>query len=75
MLFIKITHTGGSEYINITQVYRIVQTSATEITFYDVNSILPITYTFSSAADATSFLAKFDSLSKVIDIDKLAPQG
>ena len=75
MLFIKITHNGGFDYINLNQVYRIVQTSATEITFYDVNSIIPITYSFPSAADATLFLAKFDSFSKVIDIDKLAPQG
>lgn len=75
MIWIKVTHTGGSTYLNIDQVYRFEQTSSTDITFYDANSILPTTYTFSSAAVLASFMKKLESISRVIDIDQLAPQG
>jgi hypothetical protein len=75
MIWIKINHTGGSVYLNLEQVYRFEQTSSTEITFYDANSILPTSYTFSTAADLSRFLAKLVSISKVIDIDQLAVQG
>jgi hypothetical protein len=75
MIWIKLTHTSGSVYLNLEQVYRYEQTSSTDITFYDANSILPTTYTFATSAALTAFLAKLTSISKVIDIDQLATQG
>lgn len=75
MIWIKLTHTGGSVYLNLEQVYRYEQTSSTDITFYDANSILPTTYTFATSVALTAFLAKLTSISKVIDIDQLATQG
>jgi hypothetical protein len=75
MVWIKLTHTGGSVYLNLEQVYRYESTSTTEITFYDANSILPTTYTFATAAALTTCMAKLASISKVIDIDQLATQG
>lgn len=75
MIWIKLTHTGGSVYLNLEQVYRYEQTSSTDITFYDANSILPTTYTFATPVALTAFLAKLTSISKVIDIDQLATQG
>jgi hypothetical protein len=75
MIWIKLTHTGGSTYLNLDQVYKFEQTSATDITFYDANSILPTTYTFSTSAELVSFMKKLENISKVIDIDQLAPQG
>lgn len=74
MNWIKLTHVSGSDYINLTQVYRIVQTSATDLTFYDANSILPITYTFSSAQELTFALNKLEAIVNIIDIDALADQ-
>lgn len=75
MTWIKLTHTSGSIYLNLDQVYRYEQTSSTEITFYDANSILPTSYTFSTSSALTQFIAKLASISKVIDIDQLATQG
>jgi hypothetical protein len=75
MRWIKITHTGGDDYLNIEQVYRVVQTSPTEITFYDANSILPASYTFASASQTSDFLSKFEKIFQVVFIDQLAPQG
>ena len=75
MVWIKLTHTGGDDYINLEQVYRIYETSPTELTFYDANSVLPISYTIASAASLKDALSKFESIVRVIDIDNLAPQG
>ena len=75
MAWIKLTHSTGADYLNIDQVYKIVQTAPNDLTFYDANSILPTTYIFSTAADLAENLAKFESITKIIDIDKLAPQG
>lgn len=75
MVWIKLTHSTGADFINLEQVYRIYVTSPTELTFYDANSILPISYTFASSADLTDALSKFESIVRVIDIDNLAPQG
>lgn len=75
MTWIKITHIGGSMYLNLDQVYRYEQTALTEITFYDANSVLPTSYSFSTASELTEFIAKIKSILKVIDIDQLATQG
>jgi hypothetical protein len=75
MVWIKISHTGGSTYLNIDQVYRYDQTGSAEITFYDSNSILPTSYSFSTSVELMEFMDKLKSILKVIDIDQLAPQG
>lgn len=75
MIWIKITHTTGATYLNLDQVYRYEQTSPTELTFYDANSILPTSYSFSTNQELVEFMAKLTSISKVIDIDQLAAQG
>ena len=75
MIWIKLTHTIGADYINLEQVYRILQTASTDITFYDANSILPSTYSFSTAQETVDVLDKLESLAQIIDIDKLADQG
>lgn len=75
MTWIKITHTGGSTYLNIEQVYRFELTSSTELTFYDANSILPTSYSFSTDVELNAFVAKLTSILKVLDIDQLATQG
>jgi hypothetical protein len=75
MAWIKITHTAGSMYLNLDQVYRYEQTASAEITFYDANSILPTSYSFSTALELTEFIAKLKSILNVIDIDQLATQG
>ena len=75
MTWIKLNHTSGSVYLNLEQVYRFEKTTSTEITFYDANSILPTSYSFSTALQLEEFIAKLVSFSKVIDIDRLATQG
>jgi hypothetical protein len=74
MNWIKLTHTSGADYINLTEVYRIVQTSSTGLTFYDANSILPITYTFASSQELTESLNKLDRIIGAIDIEAIADQ-
>lgn len=75
MKWIKLTHVSGADYINLEQVYKIVQTAPTVVTIYDANSILPTSYTFATAQELTSTLAKFASIVQIIDIDNLAAQG
>jgi len=75
MTFIRLTHSSGSIYINLDQVYSIEETGISDLTIYDANSILPVTYSFSTAADRSEVLAKLESITRVIDIDKLANQG
>lgn len=76
MNWIKITDVGGPDYINLSQLYRIVGNPSTfQLTFYDANSILPITYTFSNLADYNTFVNKIERVAAIIDIDSLAPQG
>ena len=75
MVWIKLTHSTGSVFLNLEQVYRYEETSPTEITFYDANSILPTSYSFNSAAELTIFVSKLSSISKVIDINQIANQG
>jgi hypothetical protein len=76
MRWIKLTHSSGIRYINLEEVYTIDGTSSpTDITFYDANSILPITYSFASAQEKNEVLAKLTSIISPIDIDLIAPQS
>jgi hypothetical protein len=74
MTFIKLTYSTGSVYLNLDKVYSIEETSTADLTIYDANSILPVTYTFATAAERASVVAKLESIVRVIDIDALAKQ-
>jgi len=74
MVWIKLTHVNGSDYINLDQVYKITRTAELSITFYDSNSILPTTYTFANINELKSALMKFERLVNIVDLDKLAIQ-
>ena len=76
MAWIKITDVGGPDFINLEQIYKIiVDVPARQLTFVDSNSILPTVYTFATVADLNDWISKFSSITKVIDIDALAPQA
>lgn len=76
MRWIKLTYSSGIRLINLEEVYAIDGTSsATDITFYDSNSILPITYSFSSSQEKDEVLAKLSAVISPIDLDLIAPQG
>lgn len=74
MTWIKFEHTLGKVRINLDNVYAIIETSSTNLTFYDNNSILPVTYTFASAQDLSNFVSQIESVIRCINIDQLAPQ-
>jgi hypothetical protein len=74
MTFIKLTYSTGTVYLNLDNVYSITETGTSDLTIYDANSILPVSYTFSSAAERDKVIAKLESIARVIDIDALAPQ-
>jgi hypothetical protein len=76
MRWIKLTYSSGVRYINLEQVYAIDGTSSSNsITFYDSNSILPITYSFASAQEKQEVISKLAAIISPIDIDSIAPQG
>lgn len=75
MTWIKLTDVGGPDYVNLDQVFKIiVNTAGPTLTFYDVTSIFPTTYTFASLSDLQETMAKLESLARIIDIDRLPPQ-
>lgn len=74
MRWIKIDHTDGVTFLNITQVFQFEASSTDEVTFYDANSILPTTFTFSSQNDRDEFLAKMSSILDVVNVDAMAVQ-
>lgn len=71
-IFIKIE----GEYINLENTYRITPNELNNtLTFYDVNSILPLTLTFSNLQELKLAVSKLESILRVIDLDLLAPQN
>ena len=74
MTFIKLTYSTGTVYLNLDNVYSIQETGTSDLTIYDANSILPVSYTFSSVTERDKVIAKLESIVRVIDIDALAPQ-
>ncbi len=75
MRWIKLTYDTGSQLINMEQLYRVEQTSSTDLTFYDANSVLPTSYTFSSSDECTETLNKLIQILNAVDIEHLANQG
>lgn len=73
MAFIKLTHTGGSVYLNLDNIYSMEETSTTDLTITD-NTATSIAYTFASSDELAEVVSKLESILRVIDIDKLAIQ-
>lgn len=74
MAWIKLQHISGFDLINLDKVYRILETAPDEITFYDSNSFLPISYTFSSSLEKEHFYNNLIKVIGAIDIASLARQ-
>lgn len=74
MTWIELDHTSGSDLINLDKVYKILITSPVEITFYDSNSFLPTSYTFSTPEEAGHFYNNLSKFIKAIPVSKLARQ-
>lgn len=72
MSWLKFTHTDGTDLINLSKVFRIKQTSDTEITVYDSNSILPITFGFNDQVEANQFFYKLKQVIDTIDLDNIS---
>jgi len=74
MTFIKLTHSSGSVYLNLDQIVSIKPSSTTDLVVSDITSASPITYSFASQTVRDQVVAKLESITAVIDIDKLANQ-
>lgn len=74
MAWIKISHTTGVVMINMDQVYTVLPVSTNQIQIIDANSIVPISYTFSSQSERDSIFKKMIRILEVIELDKLANQ-
>jgi len=74
MRWLKIVHNGGVDHLNLDHVYRVKKHTATEVIFYDANSVLPVGYVFASAADCDFFLAQLSKIVTPVDLSDLAPQ-
>jgi hypothetical protein len=74
MAWIKLEHTSGFDIINLDKVYKILETSPVEITFYDSNSFLPTSYTFNTPDEKNHFYHNLIKIIKIIDVSQLARQ-
>ncbi len=75
MTWIKITHIGGTDYLNLDQVNRFKETGVADLIVYYLDPAMTVTYSLASADDRASLISKLSSVLKVIDIDQLATQG
>jgi hypothetical protein len=75
MTFIKLTHSTGSIYLNLDNVYSIEESGSpmTDLIITDPNSG-SVVYSFATPTELAEVLAKLESILKVIDIDTLAAQ-
>ena len=72
MSWLKFTHSEGTELVNLSKVLRISQTSDLDVTIYDSNSIIPITFTFNNPTEANHFFYKLNKVIDTIDLDSLS---
>lgn len=72
MSWLKFTHSDGTDLINLSKVLRISQTSDLDITIYDSNSIIPITFSFGTPTEANHFFYKLNKVIDTIDLDSLS---
>lgn len=74
MRWISVTHSSGSDLINVEQLYRITAASASNIVFYSVGSSTPATLAFSNSIERNQILEKFKKILDSLDINRIATQ-
>jgi hypothetical protein len=74
MRWISVTHSSGSELINVEQLYRITAVSTSNIAFYPVGSSTPTTLTFASLIERNEILEKFQKILDSLNINRIATQ-
>lgn len=72
MKWLKFTHSKGVDLLNLSSILRITKTGETEITIFDNNSILPITFTFDDDVATNQFFYKLTQVLDTINLDSLA---
>jgi hypothetical protein len=72
MKWLKFTHSKGVDLLNLSSILRITKTGDTEITIFDNNSILPITFTFDDDVTTNQFFYKLTQVLDTINLDSMA---
>lgn len=72
MSWLKFTHTDGEDLVNLDKVFRIKKTSDVQVTIYDTNSILPLTFEFNDEIETNQFMYKLTQVLDTIDLDELS---
>ena len=74
MTFIKLTHSTGSIYLNLDNVYSIEEAGPPGTDLIVAFGTFTQTYSFDTPTELDEALAKLKSILRVIDLDKLANQ-
>jgi hypothetical protein len=74
MKWIQVTHTTGTDLINVEQTYRIVTASTANILFYTTGSTSPTTLTFASVIERNEIFEKFQKILDPININRITAQ-
>jgi hypothetical protein len=74
MTFIKLTHSTGSIYLNLDNVYSIEETGSPGTDLIVSSGVTTQTYSFATPTELDEALAKLKSIIRVIDLDQLANQ-
>jgi len=74
MTFIKLTHSTGSIYLNLDNVYSIEEAGAPGTDLIVSAGDTTQTYSFATPTELDEALAKLKSIIRVIDLDQLANQ-
>tara|TARA_R110000868_G_scaffold231555_1_gene484970 strand:- start:333 stop:560 length:228 start_codon:yes stop_codon:yes gene_type:complete len=74
MTFIKLTHSTGSIYLNLDNVYSIEEIGSPGTDLIISSSGTSVTYSFATPTKLDEALAKLKSIIRVIDLDQLANQ-
>jgi len=74
MKWIQVTHTAGTDLINVEQLHRIVTSSTANILFYTTGSAAATTLTFSNASERDEVFEKFKKILDSLNINRISPQ-
>jgi hypothetical protein len=74
MKWIQVTHTTGTDLINVEQTYRIVTASTANILFYTTGATSPTTLTFASVIERNEIFEKFQKILDPININRITAQ-
>jgi hypothetical protein len=72
MGWLKFTHTEGEDLVNLDKILRIKKTSEVQVTIYDSNSIIPLTFEFSDEIKTNQFIYKLTQVLDTINLDELS---